>query len=45
MVIGQKKNQKVELPELKELRHRVKEIKKRREKMYERFSNQSKKRR
>ena len=45
MVIGQKKNQKVELPELEELRHRVKEIKKRKEKMYKRFTKQSKKRR
>ena len=43
--IGRKKSQKVELTDLKGLRKRVKEIKKRREKMYERFSNQSKKRR
>jgi hypothetical protein len=45
MVIGLKKNKKVELPELEELRHRVKEIKKRKGKMYKRFTNQSKKRR
>ena len=45
MVIGQKKNQKVELLALEELRNKVKEIKKRKKKMYERFTNQSKKRR
>ncbi len=45
MIIGRKKNQKVELPQLEELRHRVKEIKKRKEKMYKRFTNQSNKRR
>ena len=45
ILIGRKKNPKVELTDLKELRKRVKEIKKRREKMYKRFTNQSKKRR
>ena len=42
MVIGRKKNQKIELTDLEKLRKRVKEIKKRREKMYKRFTNQSK---
>ena len=43
--IARKKSQKVELTDLKKLRKRVKEIKKRREKMYQRFANLSKKRR
>jgi hypothetical protein len=42
--IGRKKNQKIELTDLEELRNRVKEIKKRKKKMYKRFTNQSKKR-
>jgi tRNA(Ser,Leu) C12 N-acetylase TAN1 len=45
ILIGRKKNPKVELTDLKELRKRVKEIKKRREKMYKRFTIQSNKRR
>lgn len=43
--IGRKKSQKVELTDLEKLHKRVKEIKKRREKMYKRLTNQSKKRR
>jgi hypothetical protein len=43
--IGRKKSQKIELTDFKELRNKVKEIKKRKKKMYERFTNQSKKRR
>jgi hypothetical protein len=43
--MGREKNPNVELTDLKELHRRVKEIKKRREKMYKRFTNQSKKRR
>ena len=42
--IGRKKNQKIELTNLRELRKRIKEIKKRREKMYKRILNQSKER-
>jgi hypothetical protein len=43
--IGRKKNPKIELTDLEELRKRVKEIKMRREQMYKRFTNQSNKRR
>ncbi len=44
IVIGRKKNQ-IELTDLDELRNKVKEIKKRKEKMYKRVKNQSNKRR
>ena len=44
-IIGRKKNQKVELTDLEDLRTRVKEIRKRKKGIYERFTNQSKKRR
>jgi len=44
MVIGRKKNQKVELTDLEGLRKRVKEIKKRKKKIYKKFKNQSKRR-
>jgi len=43
IVIGWKKNQKAELIDLEELRHRVKEIKKRKKGNYKRLTNQSKK--
>jgi hypothetical protein len=45
ILIGRKKSQKIELTDLEVLRKRVKEIKKRREKMYKRLSNQSNKKR
>jgi len=45
MIIGRKEKQKVELKDLEELRNRIKEIKKRKEKIYKRFKNQSKERR
>jgi hypothetical protein len=45
MVIGRKKGQKIELLDLEELRSRVKEIKNRKKKMYNRFKDQSKKKR
>lgn len=43
MVIGRKKNKKIEITDLEGLRKRVKEIKKRKKKMYNRFKNQSNK--
>jgi hypothetical protein len=43
--IGRKKNPKVELTDLKELRNRVKQIRKQKKGIYNRFTNQSKKRR
>jgi hypothetical protein len=45
ILMGRKKNPKVELTDLKELRNRVKEIRKRKNGIYKRFTNQSKKRR
>ena len=45
MVIGRKKNQKIELTDLEELRYRVKEIKKRKKGIYKRVTNQLNKKR
>ena len=45
ILIGRKKNQKVELTDLEKLRNRVKEIKKRKKGIYKRYTNQSNKRR
>lgn len=45
ILIGRKKNQKVELTDLEEVHSKVKEIKKRKKGIYKRFTNQSKKRR
>jgi hypothetical protein len=45
MLIGRKKNQKVELTDLEKLRNRVKEIKNRKKGIYKRLTNQSNKRR
>jgi len=45
ILIGGKKNQKVELTDLEDVRNRVKEIKKRKKGIYKRLRNQSNKRR
>ena len=42
--VGRKRNQKIELANLRELRKTIREIKKRREKMYKRLANQLKER-